>query len=164
MNFHAQDPKIRNELSGLFFKRLVGILKENQVEYDKKVLAKFILNKAPDWRGVINTIQGSISNGVLPESILGATTEALVEFIEHKKWNQAQEWIFENSFMHPLQIQSELFHSLMSPSGRLTNMGRPAASLIFGNYAQRISQGADPYITLTALVTELMMDDSVEFK
>jgi replication factor C small subunit len=164
INFHAQDPKVRKELSGLFFKRLVGIMKENQVTFDQKVLAKFIMNKAPDWRGIINTVQGSIHNGELDDGILGATADALVEYIKHKKWEDARKWVFENSFMHPVQIQDELFNFLMSPTGGLSNGGRVHAAIIFGNYAQRIGQGADPHITLTALVTELMMDSDVEFK
>ena len=164
VDFNARDPKVRQELSGLFFKRLHGILKENQIKYDQKVLAKFIMSKAPDWRGVINTIQGSILNGEVPDTILGASAVTLVEYIQHKKWENAREWIFENAFMHPIKIQNELDDVLLGAKSPLTGMGRAAACLVFGKYSHSISQGADPYITLTALMTELMMDSDVEFQ
>ena len=156
--FHINDDDVRKELSGLFFKRLVGILKENKVKFDMKDLGKFILAKAPDWRGVINTVQGNIKDGKL-NNLSHESTEQLAEHIAKKEFKLANEWLFKHSQMQPTQVQRELYMTLRP---KLTDNGIVAATLAFGKYATRIHQGADPWITLMALSTKLMVD--CEFK
>ena len=154
-DFHLRDPKEAKKLSGEFFKRLVGILKSNQIKFDVDVVGKFVLSKAPDWRGVLNTIQGNISAGELSNSILGESTDAVVEFIKAKKWGDVRDWMFAHTYIHPKQIERELYWSLQP---HLTNGGKVSAVIAFGKYSHKIMQGADPAITLLALATELMVD------
>ncbi|QBP06046.1 replication factor C small subunit / DNA polymerase clamp loader subunit [Synechococcus phage S-B68] len=154
-DFHLRDPKEAKQLSGEFFKRLVGILKSNHVKFNVEVVGKFVLSKAPDWRGVLNTIQGNISGGELSDSILGESTDAVVEFIKAKKWTEVRDWMFAHTYIHPKQIERELYKSLQP---HLTNSGKVAAVIAFGNYSHKIMQGADPAITLLALATEIMME------
>ena len=92
-DFHLREPRSRRH-SLYFFKRLVGILKENKVEFNVDVVGKFVLSKAPDWRGILNTIQGNISAGKLNDSILGESAEAVVEYIKTKKWGEVRDWMF----------------------------------------------------------------------
>ena len=51
-------------------KSLCDILEDNKIEYDKKVLAEFIMKYFPDFRRVLNELQtysktGKIDVGVL---------------------------------------------------------------------------------------------------
>lgn len=154
-DFAINSSTVRKELSGLFFKRMIGILKENNVEFDMKVLGKFIMSKAPDWRGILNAIQGKIIDGKLSDEIMNVSAEAVVEYIKHKKWNNVRDWMFENSSISPRQVERELYNSLQP---HLTNQGKVSAVLAFGEYSHRIGQGADPVITLLALATTLMME------
>ena len=154
-DFHLRDPKEKKVLSGEFFKRLVGILKSNKVEFDMEVLGKFIMSKAPDWRGVLNTVQGNISAGKLSNSILADSTDAVVEYMKAKKWGEVRDWMFEHSYIHPKQIERELYTSLQP---HLTNNGKVSAVMAFGEYSHKIMQGADPAITLLALATQIMME------
>ena len=158
-DFHIRGESTRKKLSGEFGMRLVHILKENSIEFDPKVLVRFVTSRCPDWRSVLNTIQGNIVDGKLSDSIVNDTTDTLVELIKHKKWQKVQEWLFEHSYVHPKQIERELYWTLQS---HLTNDSKPQAVVLFGQYTDKILRGADPFITLLALCTEVMM--GCEFK
>ena len=154
-DFAVNSTEIRKDLSGQFFKRIIGILKSNDVEFDIKVLGKFIMAKAPDWRGILNTVQGKISDGKLSNDIMSVSAEAVVEHMKAKRWNDVRDWMFNNSTLHPRQVERELY-SAIEP--HLTGQGKAMSVLKFGEYSSRIGHGADPTITLLALATELMME------
>jgi len=154
-DFAVNSPQVRKELSGLFLKRVVGILKENQVEFNPEVLVKFVVSKAPDWRGTMNALQGNIKAGKLSDDILGVSAEAVVEFIKAKRWTDVRDWMFENSALHPRQVERELYSALQP---HLTDQGKVSATLAFGEYSHKLGLGADPVITLLALATTLMME------
>lgn len=154
-DFHVRDPKEVTVLSGEFFKSVVSILKKNEVKFDMQVLAKFVMSKAPDWRGVLNTVQGNISDGELSNDILSTSAEALVELLKAKRWSDVSAWIFENSYLHPRQVESSLYKSLQTS---ITNASKPQAVVIFGEYSHKLLSGADPCITLLALCAQLMVE------
>lgn len=154
-DFAVNSPKARKELAGEFLKRVAKILKENQVEFNPEILVKFVVSKAPDWRGTMNALQGNIKAGKLSDDLLGVSAEAVVEYIKHKKWNDVRDWMFENSTLHPRQVERELYSALQP---HLTNEGKVNATLAFGEYSHKIGQGADPVITLLALATTVMME------
>ena len=154
-DFAVNSAEVRKELSGQFFKRIIGILKSNDVEFDIKVLGKFIMAKAPDWRGVLNTVQGKISDGKLSDDIMAVSADAVVEYMKAKRWNDVRDWMFNNSAIHPRQVERELYTSI---EPHLTGQGKAMAVLKFGEYSSRIGHGADPVITLLALATELMLE------
>ena len=111
--------------------------------------------KAPDWRGVLNTIQGKISDGKLSDDIMAVSADAVVEYMKAKRWNDVRDWMFNNSAIHPRQVERELYTSI---EPHLTGQGKAMAVLKFGEYSSRIGHGADPVITLLALATELMLE------
>ena len=154
-DFHVRDQKEVVSLSGEFFKRVVKILKEKEVTFDQQVLAKFIMAKAPDWRGVLNTVQGNIHDGELSTDILSTSADALVELLKAKRWNDVSTWIFENAHLHPRQVESSLYRALQN---QITNQSKPQAVLIFGEYSHKLMSGADPCITLLALCAQLMVE------
>lgn len=154
-DFHVRDPKEVTVLSGEFFKSVVAILKQNEVKFDMQVLAKFVMSKAPDWRGVLNTVQGNISDGELSNDILSTSAEALVELLKAKRWSDVSAWIFENSYLHPRQVEASLYKSLQAS---ITNSSKPQAVVIFGEYSHKLLSGADPCITLLALCAQLMVE------
>ena len=84
-DFHVRGQKQLTELFGKFFKRASGILKENDIEFDQKLLAKYIMGMAPDWRGILNGLQGKTADGTLDPSILSQSPDALVEFLKAKR-------------------------------------------------------------------------------
>ena len=155
VDFNVRSPKQLTELSAEMHKRCVGILKENGVEFDMKTLAQYIMGMAPDWRGILNGLQGSTKSGKLPSDILKDTPDKLISYIKDKKWNEVRDWVFEHSYIHPKQLEGSIYKALQSA---LKNEAKPMAVLIFAEYSDKILSGADPSITLLALCTRLMME------
>ena len=63
LDFHIRNPKDLSTLAAQFHKRCSGILKQNQIEFNPKVLAEYIISMAPDWRGILNGLQGNTATG-----------------------------------------------------------------------------------------------------
>jgi len=154
-DFHVRDQKDVKKLSAEFGMRCVNILKENEVKFDPKLLLRFVMSMAPDWRGAMNTLQGKTKNGVLEETILAEAPDALIEFLKAKRWKQSQEWIFKHSYLHPKYLEGALYKSLQE---KLTDESKPQIVLLFAEYSDKIMNGADPCITLVALATQIMME------
>ena len=155
VDFHVRDPKSLQLLAGQFFKRVVPILKSNEIQYDDKVLVKFIMDMAPDWRGILNNLQGHTKTGVLTAEILKDTPDTLIGYLKKKQWSAVRDWVFEHAYIHPKKLEVDIYKSLQSS---IEDSSKPTAVLLFGAYSHKIMQGADPSITLLALCTELMTE------
>lgn len=155
VDFHVRQPKQLAELSGRFFQRVVPILKSADIQYDDKVLAKFIMDMAPDWRGILNNLQGATKTGRLTSEILKDTPDTLVGYLKDKKWTDVRDWVFEHAYIHPKKLETDIYKALQP---HLSDQSKPQAVLIFAEYSDKIMSGADPSITLLALSTQIMME------
>jgi DNA polymerase III delta prime subunit len=153
VDFNVRDPRVLTPLGGLFYKKCSGILKSHNIEFEERVLAKYIMSMAPDWRGILNNLQGSTKNGKLTADVLQETPEALIIAMKEKRWSDVKDWVFEHSYLHPKQLEKTIYSSLQA---HLHDGSKPVAVILFGQYSHKIMQGADPSITLLALVTEIM--------
>lgn len=154
-DFHIRKSDERIGLCAQFFKRVVPILRDGDIRYENKVLQRYIMEMAPDWRGILNNLQGYSKGGEITSDILSETPDALVEHIKNKRWNDVRDWVFEHSYLHPKQLEMNIYKSL---DPKLQNESKPMAVLIFSEYSDKILLGADPSITLLALCTRLMME------
>ena len=159
VDFHLRDPKQIASLSAEFHKRCSSILKNNDITFEPKVLAQYIMSHAPDWRGILNGLQGSTGTGELSSDILRDTPDSLINYIKSKKWTDVRDWVFEHSYIHPKQLEGSIYKALQS---KLQDASKPMVVLIFAEYSDKILSGADPSITLLALCTRVMME--AEFK
>ena len=155
VDFNVRNPKVLEKMVGEFGMRVVKILKDNKVEFEPKLLLKYLKATAPDWRGILNNLQGKCANGTLDASILDETPDALVENIKQKKWLEVRDWVYDHAMIHPKQLEVAIYKALEE---RLTNESKPMAVLIFAEYSGKIMYGADPNITLLALCTRVMME------
>ena len=155
VDFHVRDPKSLAVLAGQFFQRVVPILKSGDIRYDDRVLAKFIMDMAPDWRGILNNLQGHTKGGELTAEILKDTPDTLIGYLKDKKWTSVRDWVFEHAYIHPKKLEVDIYKSLQAS---IEDSSKPTAVLLFGAYSHKIMQGADPSITLLALCTELMTE------
>ena len=151
----GETEKNLKKIGAQFGIRAAGILKENGIKFDPQLLMKYVMSMAPDWRGTLNGLQGKTTDGELDSSILSQSPDSLVEFLKAKRWKDAQEWIFENSYLHPKQLEASLYRALQP---QLADASKPQVVLLFASYSDKISSGADPSITLLALATEIMME------
>ena len=155
VDFHVRDPKQLAVLCGQFFKRAVGILKSHNISYDDKVLAKYVMDMAPDWRGILNNLQGVTKGGELTADILKDTPDALITHLKAKRWSEVRDWVFEHAYIHPKKLEMDIYKALQT---HLEDASKPQAVLIFAEYSDKITSGADPSITVLALVTQLLRE------
>ena len=155
VDFNSFSQDELTKLSAQFHKRCVNILKEADVDHDPKVLAQYIMGMAPDWRGILNGLQGAAQTGKLGSDILKETPDALVKFMKDKKWPEVRDWVFEHSRTHPKQLERSIYKVLQNT---LQDDSKPVAVLYFAEYSDKIMNGADPSITLLALCTQIMRD------
>ena len=155
VDFSVRDPKQLAELSGRFFKRVVRIFCAKGILYDERVLAKYILDMAPDWRGILNNLQGHTKTGELSPDVLQDTPDQLIELIKKKQWTSVRDWVFGHAYIHPKKLETDIYKALQK---HLEDASKPVAVVRFGEYSGKINTGADPCITLLALCTEIMME------
>jgi hypothetical protein len=60
--------------------RTINILDENEIKYEKRVVAEVINNHFPDWRRVLNELQrysvsGTIDAGISREHLRNSTSK-----------------------------------------------------------------------------------------
>ena len=146
-----------------FMKRLEGVLKSENIEFDKKVLSELIQKYYPDFRRTINELQrysvrGKIDSGIL-FSLSEANTKELMASLKDKRFNDMRKWVVQNldkeaSFLFRT-IYDVLYTSLDSKS-------IPQAILILAGYQYKSAFVADQEINMVACLTEIMA--SCKFK
>ena len=154
-DFNVRNPKELKKLSVEFGMRTAKILQTKDIKFDPKVLMTYVESMAPDWRGILNGLQGNTKTGSLESTILKASPDGLMPLLKAKKWGEVRDWVFEHSYLHPRQLEKGIYNSLQKA---LVDQSKPLAVLIFGQYSNKIDSGADPSITLLALVTEIMQE------
>jgi DNA polymerase III gamma/tau subunit len=150
------------KLASAFLKRMINILKEENVEYDEKVLAKLLMKHFPDYRRVLNELQRYSVSGKIDEEILAAVVdiqmEGLLEALREKDFKKMRTWVVQNVDSNP---PSELFRKLYDVlPDKVVQV--PQLILILADYAYKSAWVADQELNLVAALTEIMA--SVEIK
>ena len=151
--------KNKATIAAQFFKRLVFILDQENIEADKKVVAELINKHFPDWRRVLNECQRHSVSGKIDSSILANFSEVnindLIKNLKGKKFPEVRKWCVNNLDNDPSvllrRIYDALFESLDGPS-------IAAAVLIIAKYQYQIAFVADQEINLLACMTELIVE------
>ena len=138
-------------------KRLGKILKDEQVEYDEKVLAELIQKHYPDFRRTINELQrysvrGKIDSGIL-FSLSEANTKELVTILKEKRFNDMRKWVINNLDKEPSSVFSTIYNMLYST---LESNSVPQSVLIIAGYQYKSAFVADQEINMVACLTEIM--------
>lgn len=151
------------ELSMQFMKRLINILDNESVEYDKKVLAELIMRFAPDWRRVITECQryslsGRIDTGIL--SILSNNSvNDLIGYLKSKDFKKMRSWVSNNIDTDTSGIFRSIYDSM---TDTIQPGSIPRAVLILADYQYKNAFVADHELNVVACLTELMAE--VEWK
>lgn len=144
-------------LASEFMKRLIFILKAENVSYHEQTLAELIIRHAPDWRRVLNECQRYGMSGEIPSAILvGMSDQSIAELANHlknKDFKSMRAWAVNNASLDSTVIFRKLYDSLydvVSPASI------PDAVLIIAEYSYKSSFMADRELNLVACMTELM--------
>lgn len=158
----SNDDKV--EMSMKFMDRLKVILKQEEIQYDEKVLAKLILRYFPDFRKLLNelqrysVIQRNIDSGIL--SISGEViVKDLLVAMKSKDFVAVRKWVIANISNDPVHIFRKIYDGLYDNFEPSTI---PQAILILADYQYKSAFVADQEINLTACLVQLMMDCQVK--
>jgi len=148
-----QMPKVASQ----FMTRTETILTENKVEYDKKVLAEFVMKYFPDFRKSLNELQkyASIENKI-DIGILEAMSTNLDEYLGFLKvgdFKGARKWIAQNT-------PNSSFYGNLNTALYTTLTGETMARaiLILADYQYKHAFAADAELNISACTIELMAE------
>jgi len=153
----------KQKMAADFFKRVEWILEQENITYDKKVVAAVITKHFPDNRRVINELQrysvsGTIDAGIL-SNIADIQLESLTTSLKEKDFASVRKWVTNNLDNDPVKIYRKLYDTLYES---LKPNSVPAMVLILAKYQYQSAFVADHEINMIACLTEVMVD--CEFK
>jgi DNA polymerase III delta prime subunit len=147
----------RQKLAGELLDRCVNILNENEITFDKKVVAELIMKHFPDNRRVLNELQrysvsGQIDSGILV-NLSEVNMKELTLHLKEKEFTKVREWVVNNIDNDPTKIFRKIYDTLYA---YLEPNTIPAAVIILGEYQYKSAFVADQEINLLACLTEIM--------
>lgn len=155
------DFKIENnekqEIAAAFFKRTMGILKQENIEADQKVVAELVTKHFPDWRRVLNEIQRYSVSGKIDSGILLNVTEEsfkqLINNLKEKNYTEVRKWVAKNGDSDTINIFRQLYDTA---SANMEAASIPQLVLILADYQYKAAFVADHELNLMAALTEVM--------
>jgi DNA polymerase III delta prime subunit len=151
------------KMAAQFFQRVCDILNQENINYDKEVVAAVITKHFPDNRRILNELQRYSVSGSIDKGILAAVSdvqiEELVKSLENKDFTSARKWVTNNLDNDPVRIFRTLYDRL---SEKLAPGSIPQMVVILAKYQYQSAFVADHEINLVACLTEIMVE--CEFK
>lgn len=146
------------KLAKEFLARLKKILEAENVEYDTKVLAEFIMIHFPDWRKVLNELQGYGMTGKIDAGILSKTSDGeikeLVKHLKNKDFNEMRKWVPKNDLTFEM-ICRKLYDGMYD----IVDKGSiPQLVIILADYSYKSAFVKDVEINTVAMLTEIMAE------
>jgi len=147
------------KMAAQFFKRVEWILKQENIPYEKDVVAAVITKYFPDNRRILNELQRYSVSGKIDKGILSNVSDVnisnLVSFIKEKDFGSARKWVVANLDNDSNAIMRKIYDNLYD---FLTPESIPPAVLILSKYQYQSAFVADQEINLVACLTEFMIE------
>ena len=151
------------KLASDFFNRVKMILSDENVKFDRKVVAELLNKYFPDWRRILNELQRYSASGQIDAGILVNLSEVnineLMEALKKQEFTNVRKWIVNNLDNDPVRIYRRIYDSLYDNIDKSTI---PHAVVILAEYSYKSAFVADQEINLLACLTEIMAQ--VKFK
>ena len=151
--------KDKPKLASAFMKRAQTVLDNENVEYDKKIVAEVVKTFFPDWRRVLNELQRYSANGKIDSGILTSFNdknfEELIKHLKDKKFTDMRKWVAKNVDIDPMVIMRKLYdqsYDIIKPQSI------PQLVLTLADYQYKHSFVADREINLVACLAEVMVE------
>ena len=158
INFSIQN-KDKEQLAGLFHKRLCTILEQENIDFDPKVVAELIIKHYPDFRRTINELQRYSVSGKIDTGILVTISEAnlvnLNKSLKDRHFGDMRKWVTDNIDQDPAGLFKELyqnFYTAMKPESI------PPMVILLADYQYKNAFVADPELNMVACLTEIMSE------
>lgn len=149
--------KDKASIAAAFFKRVVNILKTENVEFDKGVVAELISKHFPDYRRILNELQrysvsGKIDSGLLV-NITDESYTDLVKNLKAKNFTEVRKWVGKNSDVETTELFRHLYDKAVD---YIEQSSIPQLVLVLAEYQYRAAFVADKEINIMAALTEVM--------
>ncbi len=155
----------KQEVVKMFLKRVFSILKTENVEFDQKIVAEFVIQRFPDLRSIVNELQSMSVSGKIDVSLLSVITDEsftdLIGLLKAKKFTSIRKWVTDHSNVE----QDHIFDMLYKKSVDYINPSSlPELILLIGEYSYKSSFVPNKEINLTAFFTSVIMNQSITWK
>jgi len=151
--------KDRAPLAAQFYKRIVTILKNEQIEFDSHAVGALINKFFPDFRRTLNELQRYSINGKIDSGILTNFQEKsfnqLISFMKDKNFSEIRKWITENSDVESGEIYKELYNTC---SKYIQPGSIPILIILLAKYQYQDSFAIDKSINTLACLLEIMAE------
>jgi len=153
----------RAKLATKFLKRVLGILQQEKVEYEERVVAELITKHFPDWRRVLNELQRYAATGKIDTGILANMSadnfKKLVETLKEKDFTAMRKWVAENLDNDPTSLFRKIFDAT---NEHMDPRSIPRMIVLLAEYQYKSAFVADQEVNFVAFLAEAMAD--CEFK
>lgn len=161
IDFKANGSKAK--MATQFFQRVCKILEQEDITYDKEVVAAVITKHFPDNRRILNELQRYGVSGTIDKGILASVSDVqlgeLTKALASKDFASCRKWVTNNLDNDPARIFRTLYDTLYQ---ELKGGSVPQLVLILAKYQYQAAFVADHEINLMACLTEIMVE--CEFK
>lgn len=149
----------RPQLAMQFFKRVNTILQQENVEYDKGVVAKVIEKHFPDFRRVLTELQSYAASGKIDEGIFvnlkQESIDEVFNLLKAKDFTNMRKWVAKNSD----QDMNEMFRRIYDAANdRIAFRSLPGFCVTTADYMYKANFVADQEINMIAYLTEVMIE------
>jgi DNA polymerase III delta prime subunit len=152
------DNKEKQVIAAQFFKRVSQILKNENVEFDPKVVAELITQHFPDYRRILNELQrysvsGKIDSGMLV-NLTAESYKDLVKVLKERNFTEVRKWVAKNSDADTPVLFRELYDNA---SEYMEASTIPNLILVLAEYQYKAAFVADQELNIMAAMTEIMV-------
>lgn len=155
-NISKQDA---TDMSTMFMKRVIEILKRENVQYNMKVVASLIKKHFPDFRKVLNELQFAAASGTIDESALlnpiDDSVESLFKILKDKKFHEMRKWVADNADIGATEVFRKMYDVAVD---RVKEDSLPDFILQLGEAQFKHAHVADPEINMAAFLTMVMIE------
>jgi len=144
-----------------FLRRVEAILEQENVNYDKAVVAKVIQKHFPDFRRVLTELQSYSASGAIDEGIFvnlkQESLDELFKLLKGKDFTNMRKWVAKNSD----QDMTEMFRRIYDMAADKVELrSQPGFIVTLADYMYKANFVADLEINMVACLTEIMMEAS----
>ena len=147
----------KQTLASEFMGRVITILDEQKVKYDKRVVAEVINKHFPDWRRVLNELQRYSVSGMIDAGILVNISEVNIKELMHsmknKEFTNVRKWVVDNLDNDPVRLLRSIYDHMYD---YVDGSSIPHLVVVLGEYQYKSAFVADQEINMLACLTEIM--------
>ena len=146
------------KLAMQMMKRLIQMLDNENIEYDKGSLAGVITKFYPDNRRIINTIQSYANTyGVIDEGIIGKLQSInindLISLMKNKKYTELRQWVEDNASILEEDFYTRFYKSI---DEYVDMRSIPEVIVKLAEYQANHNIVPDRILNIVACLTEIM--------